>query len=118
MATSKWPDGFQSLTNQSAQGNGLVADISDLKQMDYGVNLASLGPISAGALVLETSNNPVQTTPWYEVINLDATALEDLSNRGFQSSGPKPFGKYARWRIATAIVGGTVDAFINGQHVM
>lgn len=118
MATSKWPDGFSSLTNQSAVQNGAVADISDLKQIDYGANLAASGPITNGLLILESSNDPVQATPWFLIISLDATALADLSNFAFQSGGPKPFGKYARWRIGTEIVGGTVNAFINGQHVM
>ena len=118
MATSKWPDGFQSLANQSAVQNGAVADISDLKQLDYAANLATNGPITAGEMVLETSNNPVQSSPWFLLIKLDATALGDLSNQGLQVSQPKPFGKYARWRISTALVGGTVDAWINGQHVM
>ncbi len=118
MATSKWPEGFASITDQATAQNGLVADISDLKQMDYGVNLSALGPISDGALVLETSNDPVQSTPWFLVISLDASALADLSNSAFQSSGPKPFGKYARWRIGTTIVDGRISAFINGQHAM
>lgn len=113
MAARKFADNFVSIANGQAVANGNWADVSDCKQVDYGVEQLT-GTITDGLLVLESADNPNQR-PFF-VTSLDATALGNLATQSYQVSEPKPHGRLLRWRIATAIVGGTINATINGQH--
>lgn len=113
MAARKFADNFASL-NGVASGTGLWADVGDCKQVDYGLQQIT-GPITAGAMVLESAENEFQTVP-FVVVTIDAAALALLATTSFQVSEPHPHGKLLRWRITTALVGGTVRATINGMH--
>jgi len=113
MAARKFADNFVSL-NGVASGIGLWADVGDCKQIDYGLEQIT-GPITDGALVLESAENEFQTVP-FVVVEIAASTLADLATKGFQVSEPRPHGRLLRWRITTALVGGTIKATVNGQQ--
>jgi len=111
----KFASDFESLTNQSAVQNGAWADLDGCSQMDYGVNqvTGASGGISDGTLILESCND--LNSPPFLVLSIDETTLNQLGVRGWQGSEARPHGRYVRWAIGEALVGGTVTATINGQ---
>ncbi len=113
MAARKFAADFESLTNKSANQQGLWADLSDCKQIDYGIVKAS-GTITAGVVELVSRQNENQSL--MRVGEFDLSTMAFINTRGFQSSEPKPNGAQFAWIITTPIVGGTITCFINGQH--
>lgn len=114
MAAQKFASDFESLANQSAVQDGLFCDLSDCKQIDYGLVKGS-GTITAGKVELVSRRDA--NHPYMQVIApLDLSSVTDFNTRGFQGSEPKPHGAQFAWVITEAIVGGTITATINGQH--
>jgi len=113
MATPKFANGFESLSEQAAAQVGAWADLTECSQIDYGVVKGS-GTITGGAMRLLARRG--DGYPPMVVVTLDATALQGVSNVGYQSSQLKPHGNQFAWEITTAIVGGTVTASLNGQR--